>query len=160
MLDFLNNFTVFDFAAYSETLQIKLNSSKKIKAPIVVEQEIMKELNRISTFKDIKSTISGTTGNITVNRKGIWYSLKPEINFETNSNKNSILIKISTKNYFINPIIWLSTLIIFAIVGIAGTGIIIAFWLIIFLIIEAFISKYNFKKIFERIKVNIEHEVN
>ena len=83
MLDFLNNFTVFDFAAYSETLQIKLNSSKKIKAPIVVEQEIMKELNRISTFKDIKSTISGTTGNITVNRKGIWYSLKPEINFET-----------------------------------------------------------------------------
>ena len=71
-----------------------------------------------------------------------------------------IVIKISTKNYFINPIIWLSTLIIFAIVGIAGTGIIIAFWLIIFLIIEAFISKYNFKKIFERIKVNIEHEVN
>jgi hypothetical protein len=158
MLDFLNNFTIFDLAAYSDTLQIQ-TKKKKSDVDKIITKKITEELERIPTFGDIKANSDGDNYSISAKRTRWYYALRVVINYQVKSNNASTLVNIQNKHYLMQPLYWLIVIGFCAVVGIAGTGILFALMFVLFFLVEVFLATQNFKKIFHRVKTNLEHEL-
>jgi len=158
MLDFLNNFTIFDFAAYSDTLQIQ-TKKKNSNIDNIITKKITEELERIPTFGDIEKSSDGNTYSISAKRTRWYYQLRVVINYQIKSNNNSSLVNIQNKHYLMQPLYWFIIIAIFAVVGIGGTGIYTAIMFILWFLVEVFLATQNFRKIFNRVKTNLEHEL-
>ena len=158
MLDFLNNFTIFDFAAYSDTLQIQ-TKKKNSNINNIVTKKITEELERIPTFGDIETNSDGDNYSISAKRTRWYYQLRVVINYQIKSNNNSSLVNIQNKHYLMQPLYWFIVIAIFAVVGIGGTGIFTAIMFILWFLVEVFLATQNFRKIFNRVKTNVEHEL-